>query len=87
MATLGVVLSVLGGLAALFFSVQILIAAFKTSVGWGFASLLLPFAVLVYVAKHWAATRTPFLRLVGATVLVMIGSGLGVASAFTGATH
>ena len=78
MATLGMVLSVVGSIAMLVFSVQILIKAFQTSVGWGIASLLLPFAILVFVAKHWEATKTPFLRSLMAMVVVVIGTGLSV---------
>jgi hypothetical protein len=69
-------LSVVGGLAMLVFTVQILITAFKTSVGWGVASLLLPFAILVFIAKHWEATKTPFLRSLAAFVVAVVGSGL-----------
>jgi len=85
MGMLGMALSVIGGLAMLFFSIQILIMAFKTSMGWGLASLLLPFAVLVYVFKHWEATKTPFLRSLMAFVLVVIGSALSVFGAVSSA--
>jgi hypothetical protein len=78
MATLGMILSVVGGIGALIFTIQILILAFKTSLGWGLASLLLPFAILVYVAKNWAACKTPFLRCVACAVVAMIGSALSV---------
>ena len=44
MVILGTVLSALGAIGMLVFSIQILITAFKTSIGWGLASLLLPFA-------------------------------------------
>jgi hypothetical protein len=88
MAMFGTVLSALASLAMLVFGIQILIAAFKTSAGWGLASLLLPFAVLVYVAKHWEQTKTPFLRSVIALVVVMVGVGLSVAGAvMTGAAQ
>jgi hypothetical protein len=81
MAIFGTVLSVLASLAMLVFGIQILIAAFKTSAGWGLASLLLPFAVFVYVAKHWEQTKTPFLRSAIALVVVMVGVGISVAGA------
>ncbi len=85
MAMLGMALTTLGSIAMLVFSVQILITAFKTSVGWGIASLLIPFAILVFVAKHWAATKTPFLRSLIALVVVIAGSGLSVFGAMSGA--
>src|SRR5687767_263772 len=62
MGILGWVLVVLSGLAMFVFGIQILIMAFKTSVGWGLACLFLPFAALVFVIKFWDQAKTPFLR-------------------------
>jgi hypothetical protein len=62
MAIAGLVLAGVAGIALLVFGIQILVRAFKTSVGWGLASLFVPFAALVFVVKHWDQTRTPFLR-------------------------
>lgn len=76
MATLGMILSVVGGIGALIFTIQILIMAFKTSVGWGLASLLLPLAIFVYIAKFWPATKTPFMRWLMSFVVACIGWGL-----------
>lgn len=85
MGTLGMILSVVGGIGALIFTIQILILAFKTSLGWGLASLLLPFAILVYVAKNWPACKTPFLRCLVCVVISVIGSALSMYGAFSGA--
>ena len=85
MAMFGTVLSALASLAMLVFGIQILIAAFKTSAGWGLASLLLPFAMFVFVAKHWQATKTPFLRSVIAFVVVLVGTGVSVFGAMSAA--
>ena len=85
MAMFGTVLSGLASLAMLVFGIQILIAAFKTSAGWGLASLLLPFAVFVFVAKHWEQTRTPFLRSLGAFAVVVAGSAVSVFGAMSSA--
>lgn len=84
MATAGMILAALGGLAMLVFMVQILIIAFKTSVGWGLASLLLPFAILVFVIKHWEATKTPFLRWLICIPVYAIGFGLMAYGAVSG---
>jgi hypothetical protein len=81
MGTVGMILQALGGIAMLVFMIQILILAFKKSVGWGLASLLLPFAIFVFVAQNWAACKTPFLRWLMALVVFGIGSGLAVAGA------
>jgi hypothetical protein len=87
MAILGMALSVLGGLAMLVFSVQILILAFKTSTGWGLISLLIPGGVIVYVVKHWQASRQPFLRSLAAFVVMMIGTAISVFGAVSGAAQ
>lgn len=83
MAMLGTILTVVGCIGAVIFNIQILILAFKTSLGWGLASLFLPFAILFYVAKNWAACKTPFLRLLVCAVIIGIGTGLSFYGAFS----
>jgi len=83
---LGTALSVLAGIGMLIFGIQILITAFKTSIGWGLASLLIPFVILVFVAKHWQETKTPFLRSLIAFVVAMVGTAISVFGAMSGAT-
>ncbi len=85
MGTLGMILSVVGGIGALIFTIQILIMAFKTSLGWGLCSLLIPFVILVYIAKNWAACKTPFLRWLVCAVVAALGSALSMYGAFSGA--
>ncbi len=85
MGTLGTILSFVGGIGALIFGIQILIHAFKTSVGWGIASLLIPFVIFIYAAKHWDELKTPTLRMIGCMVLAMIGSAIGVFFGIRGA--
>lgn len=85
MAMLGMALNVIGSIVMLIFGVKILITAFKTSLGWGLASLLIPFVVFFFIAKNWAATKTDFMRwLIGFAVMV-VGTGLSVAGAMSGA--
>ena len=76
MGMLGMVLAVVGGIGMLIFNIQILIQAFKTSIGWGLASLFIPFVIIVFVAKNWATCKTPFLRLLACLVVYLIGFGL-----------
>lgn len=78
MAIAGLVLVVLAGIGMLVFGVQILIRAFRTSMGWGLASLFVPFAVLVFIFKHWAVARTPFLRSLVCLPLYAAGFALVV---------
>ena len=78
--------SAAGGVLLLVFAIQILILAFKTSVGWGVGTLLLFVPVgLIYVAKNWAACKTPFLRWLISLVVMMIGFAVSFYGAFSGA--
>ncbi len=85
MAILGMVLTIVGSLVMLVFSIQILIQAFKTSIAWGIGSLVIPFVLLVYVAKNWQATKQPFLRMLGGFVVMIVGSVLGIFGAASSA--
>ncbi|MEO8503869.1 MAG: hypothetical protein ABI609_08245 [Acidobacteriota bacterium] len=83
MAMLGTILTVVGGIGMLIFAVQMLIMAFKTSIGWGLASLFIPFVLFVYAFKNWGACKTPFMRWLGSFVVWAVGFGItmfGVAS-------
>lgn len=73
---LGMALMGLAGIGMLIFSIQILIMAFKTSIGWGLGSLLVPFVILVYVIKFWDQTKTPFLRSLACLPVYLIGIAL-----------
>jgi len=54
----------------------VLNSAFKTSLGWGLASLFLPFGVFVYVAKHWDETRRAFLCWAGGFAVMLLAFAL-----------
>lgn len=73
MALLGSVITIVAALAALVFWIQILIVAFKTHIGWGLGSLLIPFVGLVFIIMHWQETKTPFLRGLICVVVQFIG--------------
>jgi len=81
MMYLGMALAGLAGIGMLIFGIQILILAFKTSVGWGLASLIIPFAILVFVIKYWDRAKTPFLRSLACLPVYLIGM---VLMAFSG---
>ncbi|MGE5232951.1 MAG: hypothetical protein ACM3OB_02485 [Acidobacteriota bacterium] len=85
MAMLGTVLTVVGSIVMLIFAIQILIMAFKTSVGWGLASLFIPLVIFFYVAKNWAACKTPFLRWVVGLVIMIVGFALSFYGAMSAA--
>ena len=73
MGMIGMLLMVVGGLGMLVFNIQILIIAFKTSVGWGLASLLIPLVIFVFVIKNWEPCKTPFLRSLAAFAVYIVG--------------
>ena len=83
MGMLGTVLGAVGAIGSLVFMIQILILAFKKSVGWGLASLFIPFVVFVFIAQNWPACKTPFFRWLICFVVMMIGYALGAASMFS----
>lgn len=62
MGILGFILLVIGALIMIVFGIQLLIAAFKTSVLWGLGYLFVPFVSLIFVIVHWDVAKTPFLR-------------------------
>ncbi len=76
MAIAGLILTALASVAMLVFGIQILVRAFKTSLGWGLASLFVPLAVLVFVVKHWPETSKPVLRALACLPLHIAGFAL-----------
>ena len=77
MGMIGMILMVVGGLAMLVFSIQVLIIAFKTSVGWGLASLFIPLVIIVFAIKHWDQCKTPFVRSLIGLVVYVVGMVVG----------
>lgn len=85
LSILGTLLAIVGGIGMLIFSIQILILAFKKSLGWGLASLLIPFVIFVFIFQNWAACRTPFLRMLACVPVWAIGAALMGFGAFSAA--
>jgi len=65
-----------GGLITLYYGIRILILAFETSVLWGLGCLLIPFFEFVFVIAYWDTAKTPFLRMLLAISLLIVGSFL-----------
>jgi hypothetical protein len=70
---LGGLLAAVGFIAAIIYSIRILIAAFKTSILWGLGSLIVPFVGLVYVIMHWGAVGKLFLYSLAGTIVGYLG--------------
>jgi hypothetical protein len=69
----------IGALLVAIFGILLIIRAFQTSVGWGFAYLFIPaFGPLFFVVKHWDVAKGPFLKALAASV--MAGVGMAVIS-------
>ena len=78
MAILGVILYIVGLLAAAVGGIWIIVLAFKKSIGWGLASLFIPFVGLVFAFMNWALCKRPFLIWLLGVILLVIGAVLGV---------
>jgi hypothetical protein len=70
-------LETVGLICLLVFWIQILIIAFKKSIGWGLATwLLAPFATIIFIAQNWEACRTPAKRLLLSLAAFTVGAGI-----------
>lgn len=78
MAMVFLALSVIGYIVMLVGFIWIVVTAFKTSIGWGLASLLIPIVALVFVAMNWAVAKKPFLIWLAGLALAIIGGVLAV---------
>lgn len=67
-------LLIAGLIAAIIGSVMIIVAAFRESIVWGVASLLIPFAAFVFIALNWEEAKTGFFWSVGGLALMLAGS-------------
>jgi len=84
MATIGIVLMIVGFLVALVGGIGILIEAFKEHVLWGIGSLLFSPVSLVFVILHWDRAGKPFLLNLGGVVVMFLGVLLGGAGGGAG---
>ena len=84
---LGTIIMAVAAIAALYFSILILIENFKENVLWGLGSLFLGIPMLVFIAMRWDLVGKHFLKYLGCFAVVIIGSilaGLGAAGAASG---
>ena len=71
---MGSILIFIGAIIGLIFGIQILILAFKESLGWGLGSLIISFPVmLIFVIMHWEKAKSPFLKSLIAIPFYVIG--------------
>lgn len=79
MQILGLVLLVIGAIIALVFGIQLIIAAFRTSILWGLGYLFVPFVALIFIIVHWDVAKRPFLLSLIAIPFYLGGFMLGAA--------
>ncbi|MEQ1858937.1 MAG: hypothetical protein ABMA13_03275 [Chthoniobacteraceae bacterium] len=73
MDILAITLIALGAITAAVGGIMLLIAAFRESVLWGLAYLLLPLAGLVFIVMHWDKSRRGFLLNLAGVCVVIAG--------------
>ncbi|HOX05517.1 MAG TPA: hypothetical protein PK280_03865 [Planctomycetota bacterium] len=84
MATVGLILTIVGGIVAFVGAIMVLIQAFKVSVLWGLGSLFVPLVSLIFVIMNWGVAKKGFLIQLAGLGLLILGTVLtavGAASA------
>ncbi|MET4163791.1 putative membrane protein [Marinobacterium sp. MBR-111] len=67
LAYIGIFIVIIGGIG-------FLIAAFKTSIIWGLACLLVSPVSIIYLILHWSEAKNPFfLQLAGLVIILLSG--------------
>lgn len=64
---IGVGIFIVGGIA-------FLVAAFKTSLLWGLACLLITPITILYLFMHWGDAKKPFLIQLGGVAVIFVAS-------------
>ena len=80
METLGLLLTVVGGIGMLVTYIIILIAAFKDNIWWGLGSLFCGIPWLIFSIMNFAELKKPFLIYIGCAILYGIGAATAVSS-------
>jgi len=75
MISIGMILSLVGGVIALVGFIWVVILAFKQSILWGLACII-PCVQIIFAIMHWEKARKPFLIALGGTALCSLGSYL-----------
>lgn len=57
----GIFVFFVGFIVQTVFGIILIVKAFRESIGWGLATIFIPFAGLVFVIRNWEDTKKPFL--------------------------
>jgi hypothetical protein len=72
----GLVFALIGVLMYTIGSIWVLVLAFRRHIGWGLASLLIPFVLLVFGVMNWSETQEGMMLTFVGMVVTMFVSGL-----------
>jgi hypothetical protein len=75
---IGALVVIIGALFMLLTKIVLLVRIFEESLGWGLASLFIPFAILVAIAHFWEKTRRSVVGHMVAWGVVFVGVGIGL---------
>ena len=67
-----------GGVLYFLTHIWLLIRIFEQSIGWGVASLVIPFAILAAVGQYWDRTRRSFVGQLISIGILFVGVGIGM---------
>lgn len=73
---MGELLIIVGACIGGFAGLWMLFTAFKESILWGIACILLPFASLLFLVLHWQEAKAPFLLGLLAIPFYVVGGGM-----------
>ncbi len=76
MDAVGIGLIILGFVLSAVGNIWIIILAFRKHIGWGIATLLLPFVGFVFVCMNWNQAGKPF--LIYLLSIAFIGGGFAI---------
>ena len=76
MATLGMILTAIGGVMAVVGGVWVIVLAFRKSVMWGLLCLFVSPVAIYFAIKNWDIAKRPFLIEIAGIVLLFIGIAL-----------
>mgnify|MGYP000716518832 CR=1 FL=1 len=76
LAYIGIFIVIIGGIG-------FLIAAFKTSIIWGLACLLVSPVSIIYLILHWSEAKNPFFLQLAGLVIILLSGFIGAEGAIT----
>ena len=78
MIAIPIILLGFGWLVLMVGQIWLIVVAFRTRVMWGFLSLLVPFASLIFLILYWSDAKQAFLTQVAGMTFVVLGAVVGM---------